>query len=30
MEGQPQLAGNGKRIVVKADAIAMLLQASKP
>jgi hypothetical protein len=30
MERQPQLAGNGKRIVVKADAIAMLLQASKP
>ena len=30
MEGQPQLAGNGKRIVVKADAIAMLLEASKP
>ena len=29
MEGQPQLAGNGKRIVVKADAIAMLLGASK-
>ena len=29
MEGQPQLAGNGKRIVVKADAIAMLLEASK-
>lgn len=30
MEGQPQLAGNGKRIVVKADAMAMLLEASKP
>ena len=30
MEGQPQLAGNGKRIVLKADAIATLLQASKP
>ena len=28
MEGQPQLAGNGKRIVVKAEAIAMLLAAS--
>ena len=30
MEGQPQLAGNGKRIVIKADVIAMLLEASKP
>ena len=30
MEGQPQLAGDGQRILVKADAIAMLLEASKP
>ncbi len=30
IEGQRQLAGDGKRIVVKADAMAMLLDASKP
>lgn len=30
LEAQPQLAGNGRRIVVKADAMAMLLEASKP
>jgi hypothetical protein len=30
MEGPPQQAGDGKPILVKADAIAMLLEASKP
>ncbi len=30
MESQQQIAGDGKRIVIKADALAPLLQAAKP
>lgn len=30
LEQQPQLAGDGKRIVLKAEAIAPLLEAAKP
>lgn len=30
LEGQPQLAGNGHRTVVRADAVAALLAAAKP
>ena len=29
-EQQPQLAGDGKRILLKAEAMAPLLQAAKP
>ena len=30
LEQQPQLAGDGHKVVVKADAVALLLEAAKP
>jgi len=30
LESQEQIAGDGKRIVIKADALAPLVEAAKP